>query len=90
MLSLKDLLDYCDLDCSEIEAIAEHEHIPLVLAAEMSSSLLNSPEGICNLHRMMLENIEHALEHGELQHATELSTAYQHLSQTHTLPLYPR
>jgi hypothetical protein len=39
MLSIQDVLDYCDLDSGEIEAIAEHEHIPLTLAAEMSESL---------------------------------------------------
>ena len=36
MLSIQDVLDYCDLDRGEIEAIAEHEHIPITLAAEMS------------------------------------------------------
>ena len=34
MLSMQDVLDYCDLDPGEIEAIAEHEHIPMTLAAE--------------------------------------------------------
>ncbi len=45
MLSIQDVLDYCDLDSGEIEAIAEHEHIPVTVAAEMSESLLCTPEG---------------------------------------------
>ncbi|MBK7462449.1 MAG: hypothetical protein IPJ50_06610 [Betaproteobacteria bacterium] len=36
MLSMQDVIDYCDLDSGEIEAIAEHEHIPTMLAAELS------------------------------------------------------
>ena len=48
MLSIQDVLDYCDLDSGEIEAIAEHEHIPLTLAAEMSESLLCTPEGFAS------------------------------------------
>jgi hypothetical protein len=36
MLSIQDVIDYCDLDRGEIEAIAEHEHIPDDLAAELS------------------------------------------------------
>ncbi len=27
MLSIQDVIDYCDLDRGEIEAIAEHEHL---------------------------------------------------------------
>ena len=54
MLSIQDVLDYCDLDSGEIEAIAEHEHIPVTVAAEMSESLLCTPEGVCQLHVMIL------------------------------------
>lgn len=46
MLSIQDVLDYCDLDRGEIEAIAEHEHVPIAIAAEMSENLLCSPEGL--------------------------------------------
>ena len=39
MLSIQDVLDYCDLDRGEIEAVAEHEHLPMTVAAEMGESL---------------------------------------------------
>lgn len=86
MLAMQDVLDYCDLEEGEIEAIAEHEHIPLVVAAEMSECLLGSPEGVCRLHAMITENLEHARECGRFQHAKELETTYQHLQRTHPLP----
>lgn len=86
MLALQDLLDYCDLDQGEIEAIAEHEHIPLVVAAEMGESLLSSPEGVCRLHAMIAENMEYARKHGRFEHAKELEDTYQHLRRTHPLP----
>lgn len=86
MLAMQDVLDYCDLDHGEIAAIAEHEHVPLVIAAEMSESLLSSPEGVCKLHTMITENMEHAVKHGRLQHAQELENTYQHLRRTHPLP----
>ena len=44
MLSIQDVIDYCDLDRGEIEAIAEHEHIPVTVAAEMSELLLMSKQ----------------------------------------------
>lgn len=37
MLSMHDLLDYGGLDKEVIEAIAEHEHIPLVIAVGMGA-----------------------------------------------------
>lgn len=89
MLSLQDVLDYCDLDKGEIEAVAEHEHIPMTVAAEMGESLLCSPEGVFKLHAMIVENMEHAMECGEYQHVKDLAAVYQHLQRTHPLPGVP-
>jgi hypothetical protein len=86
MLSMQDVLDYCDLETGEIAAIAEHEHIPMTVAAELSEVLLCSPEGVCRLHTMIIENMEHALETGQFQHVTELQETYQHLQRTHPIP----
>lgn len=86
MLSIQDVLDYCDLDRGEIEAIAEHEHIPVTIAAELSESLLCTPEGVCQLHVMFLENMQHALDGGHFEHVKELAAAYEHLQRTHPLP----
>ena len=35
MISKEDILGLCDLDEDEVEAIAEHEHIPEVAAAAL-------------------------------------------------------
>ncbi|MBS1160687.1 MAG: hypothetical protein H6R15_3106 [Proteobacteria bacterium] len=86
MLSMQDVLDYCDLDTGEIEAIAEHEHIPVTVAAELSEVLLCSPEGVCRLHSMIIENMAHALECGRYDRAQDLSKTYQHLQRTHPIP----
>jgi len=86
MLSMQDLIDYCDLDRDEIEAIAEHEHVPMVVAAELSELLLCTPEGVCQLHAMIVENMQNALENGQNQHVVELMRTYEHLQRTHPLP----
>lgn len=88
MLSIQDVLDYCDLDRGEIEAIAEHEHVPIAIAAEMSENLLCSPEGVFRLHSMIVENMQHALEAGHLEHVQDLAQTYQHLQRTHPLPMH--
>lgn len=86
MLSIQDVIDYCDLDQGEIEAIAEHEHIPITVAAEMSEVLLCSPDGVCRLHSMIIENMQQALEHGHYQHVKDLAKTYEHLQRTHPIP----
>lgn len=89
MLSLQDVMDYCDLDEGEIAAVAEHEHIPLAVAAEMGETLLASPDGVFRLHTMIVENMTHAMECGEYTHVKELASVYQHLQRTHPLPGVP-
>lgn len=86
MLSMQDVIDYCDLDCGEIEAVAEHEHVPMTIAAELGEVLLCSPEGVCKLHSMIIENMEHALEAGHFQHVKDLAQTYEHLQRTHPVP----
>ncbi|MDD2883573.1 MAG: hypothetical protein PHT48_00855 [Dechloromonas sp.] len=86
MLSMQDVLDYCDLDQGEIEAIAEHEHIPMTIAAEMSEALLCTPEGVCRLHGMLIENMQHAIDCGQNEHVQALLQTYEHLQRTHPLP----
>ena len=86
MLSMEDVLDYCDLDRGEIAAVAEHENIPMTVAAELGEALLSSPEGVFHLHEMIVENMQHALEGGRFEHVTELADTYQHLQRTHPLP----
>lgn len=88
MLSMQDVLDYCDLERGEIEAIAEHEHVPVCVAAEMSEVLLCSPEGVCRLHAMIIDNMQHALAAGHLEHVQELVRTYEHLQRTHPLPAH--
>ena len=85
MLSMQDVLDYCDLDRGEIEAVAEHEHIPLAIAAELGESLLCTQEGVCRLHSMIIENMESALEAGHYERVKDLAETYQHLQRTHPL-----
>ena len=86
MLSIQDVIDYCDLDRGEIEAIAEHEDIPVTVAAEMSEVLLCTPDGVCRLHSMIIENMQHALDSGHYQHVKDLAETYEHLQRTHPIP----
>lgn len=86
MLSIQDVVDYCDLDSGEIAAVAEHEHLPTAIAAELGESLLATPQGVFRLHEMIVENMQRALERGDYAHVQDLEATYRHLQRSHPLP----
>ena len=45
MLTLKDCIGLSDLSDAEVAAIAEHEHVPEIVAAEIGCELINTPAG---------------------------------------------
>ena len=53
MLTLDDVIALSDLTEEEIDAIVEHEHCPEIIAAELGSYLVHSPEGVPMLKRMI-------------------------------------
>jgi len=85
MLCLEDCLDFSELEPDEVEAIAEHEHIPPIVAAELGCQLLKTDDGIAQLHVMMLDDIQTALTHGRVKHANELADTYRHFRSAHPL-----
>ena len=83
MLTLQDVIDYSDLTEEEVAAIAEHEHIPDIVAAEFGNYLVHSPEGVPMLKRIIIEDIETARSHGHEDHVRELNLVLQHFIHTH-------
>ena len=63
MLTLKECMDLSGLEVEEIEAIAQHEHIPEIVAAELGNYLLATSDGRRRIRRMIADNLSHA-RHG--------------------------
>ena len=60
MLTLRDCIDFSDLSDGEIAAIAEHERVPEIIAAEIGCMLVHSPAGCLLLKRFIRENLSRA------------------------------
>lgn len=88
MLTLEDCIGLCDLTEEEVAAIAEHEHIPDIVAAELGNYLCQTPEGERALRRIILEDIARARARGDLKHAFALRMVLRHFIRTH--PDYER
>jgi hypothetical protein len=65
MLSLEDCIALSGLTEDEILAIAEHEHIPEIAAAELGNYLSRSPDGRLTIKSMIRDDIQAAAARGE-------------------------
>jgi|SRR5690349_10946368 hypothetical protein len=65
VLCLEDCLALCELSEDEIRAIAEHEHIPEIAAAEMGNYLARTPQGELAIKSMIRDDIAAAAARGE-------------------------
>ena len=86
MLSLTDCIDFIDLDGDTIDVIAEHEHIPAMVAAELGNQLLADLRGIHCLHQMHRKLIEQAANTGHLAHEKALRRVYTAFSRKYPAP----
>ncbi|MBS1221235.1 MAG: hypothetical protein H6R24_1595 [Proteobacteria bacterium] len=83
MLSYQDCVELSDLTEEEIEAIAEHEHLPEIAALELGSYLVHSAEGIPMIKRIILEDIEEERRRGHADKVLQLKLVLKHFVDTH-------
>lgn len=86
MLSITDFIGCSNLYECEVEAIAEHEHIPLPAAVVMGEYLLTDERGVCLVHQMIAEDIQQAIDDGDLVKAQKFAETYKFVARTHPLP----
>lgn len=58
MLCLEDCIALCDLTEAQVLAIAQHEHIPEIAAAELGHYLLHCPDGESRIRSMIRDDIQ--------------------------------
>lgn len=87
MLTYEDCLAMCDFNEAEIMAIAEHEHIPPIVAIELAQYLVETEDGKRMLKRMILDDIQAAREHGNDEKVAVLNGVLMHFIATH--PEFP-
>lgn len=83
MISLRDCFEYLHLTAEELDAIAEHEHVAPMIAAELASYLVESPGGERMIKRMILDDILHATSTGNEAETQRLTLVLKHFVATH-------
>jgi len=83
MLTWEDCLGMCELTEEEVRAIAVHEHIPLMAAAELGSYLVHTAHGVPRISRMILDEIRAAGARGDTVEAAKLKSVLRQFVETH-------
>jgi len=83
VLRFEDCLELCALSEEEIRAIAEHEHIPQIVALELGNYLVRSPDGELLVSHMVIDDIRAAERRGDLVHAAQLKKTLRYFIEAH-------
>ena len=78
MLTLNDCIALSDLTKPEVDAIAEHEHIPEVVAAELGNYLVHTSEGRQTIRAIIRDDIAAAEARGDYYHSARLKLVLRH------------
>jgi hypothetical protein len=83
MLTLQECLDLSGLEAEEIDAIAEHERIPEIAAAELGCCLLATIDGRRRIRGMIADDLSHARSVGDRRHAAALRSVLSRYISAH-------
>ena len=83
MLTFDDCVALCELTEEEIAAIAEHEHLPMIVAAELGNYLIQGPEGALRVKRIILDDLLTADRAGDKSRALTLKLVLRHFVERH-------
>lgn len=83
MINTDDIIDMTDLTAAEIDAIAEHEGLPVVNAAALAQYVLAHHRGAARVHDMICDDIRAALHRRDLSHARDLYATLKHFLSEH-------
>ncbi len=83
MISIEDIIGMTDLTVEEIDAIAEHEHIPEIAAAALADYLMHQPKGAATVRGMITDDIRAALRRNDRTHARDLLMALRRFVSDH-------
>src|SRR5574338_315619 len=83
MLTLDDCLAFCELSEEEITAIADHEHLPMIVAAELGNYLIQGPDGALRIKRIILDDLAAAGRLGDRGRAVMLKLVLRRFVERH-------
>jgi len=81
MLALEDCIALSNLTEEEVDAIALHDRLPQIIAAEFGNYLLRLPEGRCAIRAIIMDDIAHAQAQGDHVRSAQLKLVLKHFAE---------
>ena len=78
MLTWEDCLGVAGLDDDLVDAVAEHEHVPEMVALALANYMVHTADGQPRLRRMILDDIAAAEACGDAAHVKHLRHVLAH------------
>ena len=83
MICLQDCIAMCGLTEDAVLAIAEHEHLPEIMAAALARYLLDQKHGPEKIRDMIIDDVRTAQARGDRQHVQTLLHVLHHYLKDH-------
>lgn len=83
MISLEDCIALCGLTEEQVLAIAEHEHVPEIVATSLAHKLMARKHGSLQVRNMIRDDIRNATSREDFAHARELLAVMRHFLREH-------
>ncbi len=83
MISMEDCIAMCGLDEDQVLAIAEHEHVPEIVAAGLAQYMLRSSQGSVAIRNMIIDDIRRAQQRVDKPHVQHLLHVLHHYLRDH-------
>jgi hypothetical protein len=83
MLTYEDCLGMTDLTQEEVDAIAEHEHCPEIIALELGNYLLHTPDGQPRICSMIRQDLLAAEARGDAAQSARLRLVLREFCERH-------
>lgn len=74
MLTLRDCLDYADLSQDEVDTLAQYQHLPPIVAAELACALAQNEDGLNLLRDLFRQCLERACDEGDARRICQAET----------------
>jgi len=84
MLSLVDCIAFSGLTREQLDAVACHEHLPLIVVAEWAETILERDEGCAKVEAILAEEVEAASIHHQ-DRAAEWAHGLEEFRRDHSL-----
>jgi hypothetical protein len=85
MLTIEDCIALSELTEEEINALAEHEHVPEIIACELGNYLIHTPDGRKRIRAAIRDDIAGARSRGDFSHAAKLKLVLKQFVEKHAL-----